>query len=65
MTADDTEQSLIEWLTQRGHTPDDIEKILKRLRQYDREMNVDSVMDSIGKGSFDLQSIIDEVLGKD
>ena len=57
------EQAVIDWLQQKGHSPEEIQKILERLRQYDREMNVDSVMDSIAHGSFNLQAIIDEALG--
>jgi hypothetical protein len=57
------EPALVDWLKQKGHSEEEIEKILARLKKYDRETNVDSVMDSIAHGSFDLQSIIDEALG--
>lgn len=58
------EAALIDWLKQKGHSADEIDKILAKVKQYDRETNVDSVMDSIAGGSFDLQSIIDEALGE-
>jgi hypothetical protein len=58
------ENALIDWLKQKGHSAEEIDKILAKVIQYDRETNVDSVMDSIAGGSFDLQSIIDEALGE-
>jgi hypothetical protein len=63
MTDDSSKQPLIDWLSRKGHSPEEIEKILAQLQKYDREMNVDSVMDSIGQGTFNLQKIIDEALG--
>ncbi len=65
MSDQSPQEALVAWLQQKGHSPEEIDKILERLSQYDREMNVDSVMDSIAHGSFDLQSIIDEALGKE
>ena len=56
-------QRFVEWLKQKGHSAEEIVKILAKVKQYDREMNVDSVMDSIAGGSFNLQAIIDEALG--
>jgi hypothetical protein len=65
MTDDSSKQPLIDWLSRKGHSPEEVDKILAQLQKYDREMNIDSVMDSIGQGTFNLQKIIDEALGKD
>ena len=65
MAESSSHQAVIEWLKRKGHTQEEIEKIMKRLRQYDRETNVDSVMDSIAAGTFNLQQIVDEALGND
>ena len=57
------ENALVDWLKQKGHSAEEIEKIIAKVQQYDKETNVDAVMDSIAGGSFDLQAIIDEALG--
>jgi hypothetical protein len=54
---------LTDYLRREGHTDDEIEKILARVRQYEVETQHDSVMDSIGTGSFDLKKLIQEALG--
>lgn len=53
---------LIQLLRKKGHSEMEIAKILNRVRQYDKEMEVDSVMDSIAAGRMDLTAIIDEAL---
>lgn len=53
---------LIELLRKKGHSEAEIATILDRVRQYDKEMEVDSVMDSIAAGRMDLSTIIDEAL---
>jgi hypothetical protein len=55
---------LIEYLRVQGHSQADIDKILHRVAQYDREMQLDSLMDSIGNGSLDLPALIEEALGE-
>jgi hypothetical protein len=57
-------QELIEYLRTEGHTDAEIEKILARVRRYEFETQHDSVMDSIGAGTFDLAAIIKEALGE-
>ena len=49
-------------LRSKGHSEMEIAKILNRVRQYDKEMEVDSVMDSIAAGRMDLMGIINEAL---
>ena len=65
MAESSSHEAVIEWLKRKGHSQEEIDKIMKKLRQYDRETNVDSVMDSIAAGTFNLQQIVDEALGKD
>jgi len=49
----------------KGHSEMEIARILNRVRQFDKEMEVDSVMDSIAAGRLDLMSIIEEALKED
>ncbi len=62
--ADETSEYslLIELLRKKGHSEMEIAKILNSVRRYDKDMEVDSVMDSIAAGRMDLMSIIDEAL---
>ncbi len=53
---------LTKLLQDRGHSEEEIARVLDRVRQYDKEMEVDSVMDSIAAGRMDLMSIINEAL---
>jgi hypothetical protein len=53
---------LIEWLKDRGHTPEEIEKIMARVHVFDEETQHDSVMDSIGAGRMNLDAFIKDAL---
>ena len=53
---------LIEWLQEKGHSFEEIEKIMERVRKYENEMRMDSVMDSIGAGRLNLDTLIKEAL---
>ena len=55
---------LTEYLRGKGHTDAEIEAILVRVRQYEVETQHDSIMDSIGNGTFDLAALIKEALGE-
>jgi hypothetical protein len=55
---------LIEYLQKEGHTEAEIDKILVRVQKYEFETQHDSVMDSIGAGTFDLAAIIKEALAE-
>jgi hypothetical protein len=55
---------LSEYLRGLGHTEAEIKKILVRVQQYEVETLHDSVMDSIGNGTFDLAALIKEALGE-
>lgn len=55
---------LTEYLRGLGQTDSEIEKILLRVKQYEIETQHDSIMDSIGNGTFDLAALIKEALGE-
>lgn len=60
--AKDDFASLREWLRSLGHTDEEIGKIVARVREYDHTTGVDSVMDSIAAGRFDIRNLIREAL---
>ena len=64
MESNEDDKALIDWLQERGHTPEEIKKILAQVEQYQKKMQVDSVMDSIGAGSLNLDTLIKEALGE-
>lgn len=49
-------------LQQMGHSEHEITKIVGRLRRYEKETQLDSVMDSIAAGRFNLKELIKEAL---
>ena len=62
MDETDWEDELADMLSEKGHNSKEIQKIIARMRRYESEMQVDSVMDSIDAGRFDLAAIIAEAL---
>jgi hypothetical protein len=57
-------EELTEYLRGLGQSDAEIELILKRVRQYEVETQHDSIMDSIGNGTFDIAALIKEALGE-
>ena len=55
---------LTQYLRGEGYSDTQIDAILVRVRQYEFETQHDSVMDSIGNGTFDLAALIKEALGE-
>jgi len=55
---------LIHYLRGEGYSDTQIDSILVHVRKYEFETQHDSVMDSIGNGTFDLAAIIKEALGE-
>jgi hypothetical protein len=49
---------LIHYLRSEGHSQGEIDTILLRVRKYDRETRQDSIMDSIGNGTFDFAALL-------
>ncbi len=62
--SDPRNAELVGWLTERGHSPEEIAKILAKVEQYDAETVSGSIFDSIDSGDFDIAAIIDEALGE-
>jgi len=62
--SDPRNAELVGWLTERGHSPEEIAKILAKVEQYDAETVSGSIFDSIDSGDFDISAIIDEALGE-
>ncbi len=62
--AEEDYKVLVEWLTERGHSEDEIQKILARVRDYDEKTQHDSVMDSIGSGRMSLDALVKDALGQ-
>jgi hypothetical protein len=57
-------RAIVEFLTNRGYSPVEIEKILAKLASYDEKTVNDAVFDSIGHGSFTLDEIIRQALAE-
>jgi hypothetical protein len=55
-------RAIVEFLTNRGYSQADIEKILAKLASYDEQTVNDAVFDSIGHGTFTLDEIIRQAL---
>lgn len=53
---------LKEMLVAKGHSDEEIQKIMSRVKDYEGQMQLDSIMASIDAGSFDLSAIIADVL---
>jgi hypothetical protein len=49
---------LIDYLRSEGHSQAEIDTILDRVREYDRQTRQDSIMDSIGNGTFDFAALL-------
>lgn len=62
MPQDDDYVQLADFLRERGHTEEETLKIIGRVKQYEEETNLDSIMDSIGSGHLDLVSLIKDAL---
>lgn len=60
--ADTRNAQLVAWLEDQGHSPEEIQKILEKVAEYDQRTAHESVFDSIESGAFDLSAIIDEAL---
>jgi len=64
MSDEQESPELIDYLRGLGQTDAEIEKIMARVRQYEFETQHDSIMDSIGNGTFDIAKLIKEALGE-
>ncbi|PQO47552.1 hypothetical protein [Blastopirellula marina] len=55
---------LTEYLRSRGHADEEIALILAELHKKDEGVMIDSIMDSIDLGDFDIDEIIKAALGE-
>jgi len=62
--SDPRQQDLITWLQEQGHTDVQIERILAKVAEYDKQTLHESIFDSINRGDFNLSTIIKEALGE-
>lgn len=62
--SDPRHAELVAWLTERGHSPDEVAKILAKVAEYDARTINESIFDSIDAGEFDLSSLIQEALSE-
>jgi hypothetical protein len=62
---DPRQTELVEWLREQGHSPQEIDKILAKVAEYDARTMHESIFDSINRGDFDVGTIIREALGDD
>jgi predicted DNA-binding protein (UPF0278 family) len=60
--SDKSDAALVEFLQQRGHSQEEIDKIVKRLAEHDAASMRQSIFDSIAGGSFNLDAIIEQAL---
>ncbi len=58
----DEYNEVTELLKEMGHSDFEIQKIMARLRRFEKEMQLDSIMDSIGQDGFDLDALIQEAI---
>ena len=56
------QSELINWLQERGHSPEEVAKILAKVAQYDARTVNESIFDSISSGDFDIAGLIEEAL---
>ena len=64
MINDQEYPELEQLLFSRGHTSEEIVRIIQRVRIYEKEAQLDSVMDSIGNGTLNLGVLIAEALAE-
>jgi hypothetical protein len=62
--ADPRHAELIAWLAERGHSPEEIAKILAKVDEYDADTVSGSIFDSIDSGDFDIEAVIKAALGE-
>jgi hypothetical protein len=55
-------RAIVEFLTNRGYSPTEIEKIVAKMASYDEKTVNDAVYDSLGRGTFTLDEIIRQAL---
>jgi hypothetical protein len=62
--ADPQQAELVGWLADRGHSPEEIAKILAKVAEYDAQTVNESIFNSIARGDFDIGRLIEEALAE-
>jgi hypothetical protein len=62
---EDDDAEIFQFLAARGHSDIEVQKIMLRIKHYENNMQIASVMDSIGDGTLNLAGIIAEALSGD
>ena len=61
-SGDDHYAELTKFFEERGHTPEEVVKIIGKVRLYDKETVHDSIMGSIAEGRFSIDDFVREAL---
>jgi len=64
MSDDNDYVQLADFLRERGHTESEISRIVVKVKEYEEHTQLNSVMDSVASGHLDLNSLINEALGR-
>jgi hypothetical protein len=62
MASENLHAELEKWLQDKGHAPEEIARILAKVRQYETQVQHDSVMDSIGAEHLDFNELIEQAM---
>jgi hypothetical protein len=62
MIPNDSQAVLVKWLTDKGYSAAEVQKILTRLAHHDEQTLTDSVFDSIGNSDQSLDDLIGDLL---
>jgi len=64
MADNDTNDSIRQWLKDKGYSERDIAKIMAKLAEHDHQTMSDAVLDSIGGNGKSLEDLIGELLAE-
>ena len=63
MSTNKDQQEIRQWLAERDHSAEEIDRIMGQLESYDAQAVRDSIFDSIDTGQFDIEQVIRKALG--
>lgn len=55
-------EELSTYLHGQGYSEQQVTQIIAQVQEYEADMRIDSIMDSIGSGQLDLEAVIGEAL---
>jgi hypothetical protein len=62
MVPNDSQALLVKWLSDKGYSATEVQKILARLAEHDQQTLSDSIFDSIGNSEKSLDDLIGDLL---